>query len=158
MKNESTVLSLLFFKHTKTARQDFLITIWCYSVWVNLSSNNIQKRLLPPQLSLTLSFSVACFDFFHLSYLSLCIWLPHFHFYHYSITIPHSFTASFLPLFLPPLLFSPPSPPCLDLLVGSVYFSLSVGVRFGTSGISSSLLSFNPAVLPEGIRRKAPGS
>lgn len=72
-----------------------------------------------------------------------------------NITIPHSCAASSLPLLLLPLLTHPL---CLDLLVCSVYFSLSVGVRFGTSGISSSLLSFNPAVLPEGIRRKAPGS
>ncbi len=66
------------------------------------------------------------------------------------INIPHLLPASFLSLSRPPLMFSLLSPRCLDLLVCSVYFSLSVGVRFGTSGISSSLLSFNPAVLPAG--------
>lgn len=73
---------------------------------------------------------------------------------------PHPFTHSFT-LLSPPSLpwcsLPPALPLCLDLLVCSVYFSLSVGVRFGTSGISSSLLSFNPAVLPEGIRRKPLG-
>lgn len=72
-----------------------------------------------------------------------------------NFTIPYSCAVSSLPLLLLPLLSHPL---CLDLLVCSVYFSLSVGVRFGTSGISSSLLSFNPAALPEGIKRKAPGS
>lgn len=96
----------------------------------------------------------SCFPSLALTSLSLSIWLHHFHLYP-SLThsLPLSFLSSSPPRRLPPSL-----PPGLDLLVCSVYFSLSVGVRFGTSGISSSLLSFNPAVLPEGIRRKAPGS
>lgn len=96
----------------------------------------------------------SCFPSLALTSLSLSIWLHHFHLYP-SLThsLPLSFLSSSPPLRLPPSLS-----PGLDLLVCSVYFSLSVGVRFGTSGISSSLLSFNPAVLPEGIRRKAPGS
>lgn len=47
--------------------------------------------------------------------------------------------------------------PCLDALLCSVYFSLSVGVTFSTSGVSSSLLSSNQALLPGGIGRKPPG-
>lgn len=138
-------------------RVDCSATIWLYSIWVNVLSNNIQNRLLlPVQLSLLLSFS--CFDFSVYLISRSASGSTTFIFIIICITIPHSFTAPFLP----PLSFCPPplspSPPCLDLLVCSVYFSLSVGVRFGTSGISSSLLSFNPAVLPEGIRRKAPGS
>lgn len=68
-------------------------TIWCFSIWVNASSNNIQTRLLlSPQLDLTLCFAVACFDCF---YLPLCIWLHHFHFL--SVLVSPSLTHSLPP-------------------------------------------------------------